>query len=185
MNPDSQFDSLVESEFGLLLPVRALVSSTNSFASLSGGGFRIDNKVLTLDWPSKVINAIGLTPKERKIDLKFDCLTRILFTPTEERFPSSYWGMLFGDQMPGLVMEYEISDGENTIIDHTNEAWFSWPWHVDYVSRLASIESALAAQTQFEERIGWLGLSGNAVDGSSAELFDGVANYFETLKVAT
>ncbi len=185
MNPDSQFDSLVESEFGLLLPVRALVSSTNSFASLSGGGFRLDNKVLTLDWPSKVINAIGLTPKERKIDFKFDCLTRILFTPNEERFPSSYWGMLFGDQMPGLVMEYEISDGENTIVDHTNEAWFSWAWHVDYVSRLASIESALAAQTQFEERIGWLGLSGNAVDGSSAELFDGVANYFETLKVAT
>jgi len=185
MNPDNELLSLEESEYGLLLRVGALVSSANNFALLTGGGFRIDNKALTLDWSSQAINAIGLIPSESKVDLKYDCLTRILFAPDEESSPCSYWSTLFGNEMPGLVMEYEIADGENTTVDHTHETWFNWPWHMDYVSRLNSIETALAAQAELEDRIGQHSSSENAMDGSSAELFEGVASYFESLNVAT
>lgn len=170
--------SLKEWEFELLLPIGALIASANSQAGELGGGFRVDQTGLNLNWPREVSTAVGLSPSNSKTIDGETIAHRLLFEPDASMSKPSYWATLFGKERPSLVMEYMAEDGHT--VEHTHEAWLVWPWYFDTEEQQAALDNALAVHADLAEAFGWLGAAQRSVEGTRSELFEAIAERVAT-----
>ena len=170
--------SLKEREFELLLPIGALIASANSQAGELGGGFRVDQTGLNLNWPQEVSTAMGLSPSNSKTVDGETIAHRLLFEPDASMSKPSYWATLFGKDRPSLVMEYTAEDGHT--VEHTHEAWLVWPWHFDTEEQQAALDTALAVHADLAEAFGWLAAAQRSFEGARSELFEAIAERVAT-----
>lgn len=183
MDEADSFENLLQdTEFSVLIPALALLSSAHTRAAELGYGFELENGNWKISWPEEVINGFGIQPTQfYSLNEKLD-IFRVHFEPPLS-LSNSYWRHIFGSAAPSLVVSYEVRDEQSSaqrpIAYPIDEEWLHWSWHVSREERLALLKRVVIAQEEFSDVVGWLDLAQRSiVDGPRSLLFRAVFDHF-------
>lgn len=174
---DQLVGELEVAEFAVLSPTQALFVSALAAGKPEHDGYYVDDGFQII-LPDRVWRALGFYPSPAALVKNGVDTYRMLFDPTSARVKKTYWGMLFSQVKPQIVMEFCLDDDEGRSIVCIADSWLKWPWWIAREERLKHLISAQTAYEKLSDKMNWLELTKQSViTGPKSTLFEGVAKH--------
>jgi hypothetical protein len=162
-------------QFDILSPTQALFVSALSAGDPEQHGYVFEDS-LEIVLPDRNWQVLGFSPTPTAPAEVEEHNYRVLFAPAFTDNRTSFWGCLFPDVAPEIVLEFLVNEEDGSACVRITDGWLEWPWWLSSEERLRYLENAKTAYERLFNDSNWLELIEQSVTtGPKSTLFEGVA----------